>query len=58
MLSGPPSQEAVRELYPRLLLAVLCHLYWVIEQSPPQNMLVYSKEGALGSKSKPFDPAR
>ncbi|XP_073932393.1 maestro heat-like repeat-containing protein family member 1 isoform X4 [Castor canadensis] len=57
MLSGPPSQEAVRELYPRLLLAVLCHLYWVIEQSPPQNMLVYSKEGALGSKSKPFDPA-
>ncbi|XP_038432350.1 maestro heat-like repeat-containing protein family member 1 isoform X27 [Canis lupus familiaris] len=56
MLSGSLCQEAVQELYPRLLLAILCHLYWVIEQNVPQKMVVYSKEGGPGSKSKPFDP--
>ncbi|XP_057560132.1 maestro heat-like repeat-containing protein family member 1 [Hippopotamus amphibius kiboko] len=56
MLSGSLCQEAVEELYPRLLLAVLYHLYWVIEQNAPQKMVVYSKEGGPGSKSKPFDP--
>ncbi|XP_031300196.2 maestro heat-like repeat-containing protein family member 1 isoform X4 [Camelus dromedarius] len=56
MLSGSLCQEAVKELYPRLLLAVLHHLCWVIEQKPPQKMVVYTKEGGLGSKSKPFDP--
>ncbi|XP_060046284.1 maestro heat-like repeat-containing protein family member 1 isoform X2 [Erinaceus europaeus] len=56
MLSGCPCQGAVQELYPRLLLAALCHLYWVIEQSAPQKMVVYSKEGEQGSKNKPFDP--
>ncbi|KAB1254205.1 Maestro heat-like repeat-containing protein family member 1 [Camelus dromedarius] len=57
MLSGSLCQEAVKELYPRLLLAVLHHLCWVIEQKPPQKMVVYTKEGGLGSKSKPFDPS-
>ncbi|XP_008576050.1 PREDICTED: maestro heat-like repeat-containing protein family member 7 isoform X3 [Galeopterus variegatus] len=56
MLSGPLCQEAVQELYPRLLVAVLCHLYWVIEQNVPQKMVVYSKEEIPGSKSKTFDP--
>ncbi|XP_045637128.1 maestro heat-like repeat-containing protein family member 7 [Ursus americanus] len=56
MLSGSLCQEAVQELYPRLLLAILCHLCWVIEQNVPQKMVVYSKEGGPGSKSKPFDP--
>ncbi|KAM9674103.1 maestro heat-like repeat-containing protein family member 1 [Trichechus inunguis] len=56
MLSGSQCQEAVQELYPRLLLAVLSHLYWVIEQNAPQKMVVYSKEGVQGCKNKPFDP--
>ncbi|XP_058138569.1 maestro heat-like repeat-containing protein family member 1 isoform X1 [Dasypus novemcinctus] len=56
MLSGSLCQEAVQELYPRLLISVLCHLYWVIEQNTPQKMVVYSKEGGPGSKSKPLDP--
>ncbi|XP_047596026.1 maestro heat-like repeat-containing protein family member 1 isoform X4 [Lutra lutra] len=56
MLSGSLCQEAVQELYPRLLMAILCHLCWVIEQNVPQKMVVYSKEGGPGSKSKPFDP--
>ncbi|XP_077025782.1 maestro heat-like repeat-containing protein family member 1 isoform X4 [Tamandua tetradactyla] len=56
MLSGSLCQEAVQELYPRLLISVLCHLYWVTEQNAPQKMVVYSKEGVPGSKSKPFDP--
>lgn len=58
MLSGSLCQEAVQELYPRLLMAILCHLCWVIEQNVPQKMVVYSKEGGPGSKSKPFDPTR
>ncbi|KAM5174128.1 maestro heat-like repeat-containing protein family member 1 [Callospermophilus lateralis] len=56
MLSETICQEAVQELYPRLLLSVLCHLYWVIEQRSPQKMVVYTKEGFPGGKSKPFDP--
>ncbi|XP_077615151.1 maestro heat-like repeat-containing protein family member 1 [Crocuta crocuta] len=56
MLSGSLCQEAIQELYPRLLLAILYHLYWVIEQSAPQKMVIYNKEGGPGSKSKPFDP--
>ncbi|KAM5252294.1 maestro heat-like repeat-containing protein family member 1 [Hipposideros larvatus] len=56
MLSGSLCQEAIQELYPRLLLAVLCHLYWVIEQNAPQKMVVYTKNGGPGNKSKPFDP--
>ncbi|KAF7471056.1 hypothetical protein GHT09_017709 [Marmota monax] len=56
MLSETICQEAVQELYPRLLLSVLCHLYWVIEQRSPQKMVVYTKEGSPGGKSKPFDP--
>ncbi|XP_049738136.1 maestro heat-like repeat-containing protein family member 7 isoform X2 [Elephas maximus indicus] len=56
MLSGSQCQEAVQEFYPRLLLAVLSHLYWVIEQNAPQKMVVYSREGVQGSKNKPFDP--
>ncbi|XP_059041050.1 maestro heat-like repeat-containing protein family member 1 [Mustela lutreola] len=55
MLSGSLCQEAVQELYPRLLMAILYHLCWVIEQNVPQKMVVYSKEGGPGSKSKPFD---
>lgn len=58
MLSGSLCQEAIQELYPRLLLAVLCHLYWVIEQNAPQKMVVYTKNGGPGNKSKPFDPTR
>lgn len=56
MLSGSLCQEAIQELYPRLLLAVLSHLYWVIEQNAPQKMVVYSKDGGPGSKGKTFDP--
>ncbi|XP_012587774.1 PREDICTED: maestro heat-like repeat-containing protein family member 1 [Condylura cristata] len=56
MLSGSLCQEAIRELYPRLLLAVLYHLHWVIEQDTPQKMVVYAKEGYLGSKNKAYDP--
>ncbi|KAK1340805.1 hypothetical protein QTO34_017199 [Cnephaeus nilssonii] len=53
MLSGSLCREAIQELYPRLLLAVLCHLYWVIEQNASQKMVVYRKEGGSG---KTFDP--
>ncbi|XP_023604097.1 maestro heat-like repeat-containing protein family member 1 [Myotis lucifugus] len=35
-------------LCPRLLLAVLCHLFWVIEQKTPQNVVVYRKDGGSG----------
>uniref|UniRef100_G1Q7C7 Maestro heat like repeat family member 1 n=1 Tax=Myotis lucifugus TaxID=59463 RepID=G1Q7C7_MYOLU len=45
MLSGTLCREAILELYPRLLLAVLCHLFWVIEQKTPQNVVVYRKDG-------------
>lgn len=55
MLSGSLCLQATQELYPQLLLAVLCHLYWVIEQNPSQKMVVYRKEGTLG---KTFDPTR
>ncbi|XP_072510144.1 maestro heat-like repeat-containing protein family member 1 isoform X2 [Notamacropus eugenii] len=55
MLSGTMCKLAVLELYPRLLLAILNHVYWVIEQNVPQNMVVYRKEGIEG-KSKVFDP--
>lgn len=55
MLSGTVCREAIQELYPRLLLAVLCHLFWVIEQNAPQKMVVYRKDGGSG---KPFDPTR
>ena len=58
MLSGSLCQEAVQELYPRLLLAILHHLYWVIEQNVPQKMVVYNREEGPGRKSKPFDPTR
>ncbi|XP_036314037.1 maestro heat-like repeat-containing protein family member 7 [Pipistrellus kuhlii] len=53
MLSESLCLQATQELYPQLLLAVLCHLYWVIEQNPSQKMVVYRKEGTLG---KTFDP--
>ncbi|XP_070263663.1 maestro heat-like repeat-containing protein family member 1 isoform X2 [Myotis yumanensis] len=53
MLSGTLCREAILELYPRLLLAVLCHLFWVIEQKTPKNVLVYRKHGGSG---KTFDP--
>ncbi|XP_036107450.1 maestro heat-like repeat-containing protein family member 1 [Molossus molossus] len=56
MLSGSLCQEAIQELCPRLLLAVLHHLYWVIEQNAPQKMVVYKKDGGPGNKSKTFDP--
>ncbi|XP_036614611.1 maestro heat-like repeat-containing protein family member 7 isoform X2 [Trichosurus vulpecula] len=56
MLSGTVCKLAVLELYPRLLLAVLNHVYWVIEQNVPQNMVVYRKEGIPGIRSKVFDP--
>ncbi|XP_068950276.1 maestro heat-like repeat-containing protein family member 1 [Petaurus breviceps papuanus] len=56
MLSGTMCKLAVLELYPRLLLAILNHIYWVIEQNVPQNMVVYRKEGIPGTKSKVFDP--
>ncbi|KAM4819815.1 maestro heat-like repeat-containing protein family member 1 [Thomomys bottae] len=58
MLSGQLCHEAIQELYPRLLLAVLCHLYWVMEQNIPQKLLIYAKEEASGSRSKHLDPTR
>ncbi|XP_074050766.1 maestro heat-like repeat-containing protein family member 1 isoform X2 [Macrotis lagotis] len=56
MLSETMCKLALLELYPQLLLAVLNHVYWVIEQNVPQKMVVYRKEGIQGSKSKVFDP--
>nr|XP_012634902.2 maestro heat-like repeat-containing protein family member 1 [Microcebus murinus] len=56
MLSVPLCEEAVQELFPRLLLAVLCHLYWVTQQNAPQKMVVYNREGAPGTRRKPLDP--
>ncbi|XP_051857358.1 maestro heat-like repeat-containing protein family member 1 isoform X2 [Antechinus flavipes] len=56
MLSGTTCKLALLELYPRLLLAVLNHVYWVIEQNVPQNMVVYRREDMSGTKSKAFDP--
>ncbi|XP_012879065.1 PREDICTED: maestro heat-like repeat-containing protein family member 7 [Dipodomys ordii] len=56
MLSGPLCHEAIQELYPRLLLAVLCHLYWVMEQNIPQKLLVYSSEETARRKGKHLDP--
>ncbi|KAF5919384.1 hypothetical protein HPG69_009865, partial [Diceros bicornis minor] len=38
--------EAIQAFFPQLLLAVLCHLYWMIEQNVPPKVVVYSKEGA------------
>nr|XP_006131351.2 maestro heat-like repeat family member 5 [Pelodiscus sinensis] len=48
MLSTPNCRDAVQELYPRLLLAVLGHVQRVIEQNPLENMGVYRKEGGQG----------
>ncbi|XP_037370454.2 maestro heat-like repeat-containing protein family member 7 [Talpa occidentalis] len=56
MFSGSLCQEVIQEFYPRLLLAVLYHLHWVIEQNAAQKMVVYNKEGYLGSKSNSLDP--
>ncbi|XP_069849033.1 maestro heat-like repeat-containing protein family member 1 [Dipodomys merriami] len=56
MLSGPLCHEAIQELFPRLLLAVLCHLHWVMEQNIPQKLLVYSSEESARRKSKHLDP--
>ncbi|XP_031795217.1 maestro heat-like repeat-containing protein family member 1 isoform X2 [Sarcophilus harrisii] len=56
MLSETTCKLALLELYPRLLLAVLNHVYWVIEQNVPQNMVVYRREDMSGTKSKAFDP--
>ncbi|XP_045423878.1 maestro heat-like repeat-containing protein family member 7 [Lemur catta] len=58
MLSEPLCLEAVQKRFPRLLLAALCHLYWVTEQNAPQKMVVSSQEGAPDSESKSFDPTR
>lgn len=55
MLSGSLCREAILELYPRLLLAVLCHLFWVIEQNVLQKVVVYRKDGGSG---KTFDSSR
>ncbi|XP_059043442.1 maestro heat-like repeat-containing protein family member 1 [Mustela lutreola] len=56
MLSGSLCQEAVQELYPWLLMAILCHLCWVIEQNVPQKMVVYSKEGAQAARASRLTP--
>ncbi|XP_056655076.1 maestro heat-like repeat-containing protein family member 1 isoform X3 [Monodelphis domestica] len=56
MLSGTESRLAVLEFCPRLLLAILNHLYWVIEQNVPQNMVVYCKEDIRGTKTMILDP--
>lgn len=58
ILTDSVCQEAVQELYPRLLLAVLCHVYWAAEKNSPQQMVVYRKMGDQDSKSKSFDPLR
>uniref|UniRef100_K7GEV4 Maestro heat like repeat family member 1 n=1 Tax=Pelodiscus sinensis TaxID=13735 RepID=K7GEV4_PELSI len=50
MLSTPNCRDAVQELYPRLLLAVLGHVQRVIEQNPLENMGVYRKEGGQGER--------
>ncbi|XP_023369834.1 maestro heat-like repeat-containing protein family member 1 [Otolemur garnettii] len=55
MLSGALCQEAVQELLPRLLLAVLWHIYWVTQQNAPQKMVVYIQEGSSESKKNSFD---
>ncbi|XP_075781057.1 maestro heat-like repeat-containing protein family member 1 isoform X3 [Pelodiscus sinensis] len=57
MLSTPNCRDAVQELYPRLLLAVLGHVQRVIEQNPLENMVVYRKECGQGQRPKAFDPS-
>ncbi|XP_053878831.1 maestro heat-like repeat-containing protein family member 7 [Malaclemys terrapin pileata] len=57
MLSVPGCRDAVQELYPRLLLAVLSHVQRVIEQNPLENMVVYRKECGQGHRPKAFDPS-
>ncbi|XP_044864849.1 maestro heat-like repeat-containing protein family member 7 isoform X3 [Mauremys mutica] len=57
MLSVPGCRDAVQELYPSLLLAVLSHVQRVIEQNPLENMVVYRKECGQGHRPKAFDPS-
>ncbi|XP_075866479.1 maestro heat-like repeat-containing protein family member 7 [Microcebus murinus] len=57
MLSRSLCLEAVQQNFPRLLLAVLYHLYWVTEQNARQKMAVSREEGTLDSESESFDPA-
>ncbi|KYO23887.1 maestro heat-like repeat-containing protein family member 1 isoform D [Alligator mississippiensis] len=56
MLSVPGCRDAVQELYPRLLLAMLGHVQKVIEQNPLENMVVYRKECGQENRPKAFDP--
>ncbi|XP_019404146.1 PREDICTED: maestro heat-like repeat-containing protein family member 1 [Crocodylus porosus] len=56
MLSVPDCRDAVQELYPRLLLAMLGHIQKVIEQNPLENMVVYRKECGQENRPKAFDP--
>ncbi|XP_074844500.1 maestro heat-like repeat family member 5 [Carettochelys insculpta] len=57
MLSVPDCKDAVQELYPCLLLAVLGHVQRVIEQNPLENMVVYRKECGGEQRPKAFDPS-
>ncbi|XP_036901826.1 maestro heat-like repeat-containing protein family member 7 [Sturnira hondurensis] len=56
MLSGSPCQDSIRELFPRLLLAMLCHLHWVIDRYPSLEV-VYTENQSPGKESKVFNPA-
>ncbi|KAM5332409.1 maestro heat-like repeat-containing protein family member 1 [Glossophaga mutica] len=56
MLSGSLCQDSIHELFPWLLLAVLCHLHWVIHKYPSLEV-VYMENRSPGKESKVFNPA-
>ena len=55
MLSGTLCQDSIHVLFPRLLLAVLCHLHWVIDKYPSLEV-VYMENQSPGKESKVFNP--
>ncbi|XP_054988108.1 maestro heat-like repeat family member 5 [Sorex araneus] len=52
ILAGSVCQEAIQELYPRLLLGLLCDIYWTGEKNSPQQGVVCSNM----EDGKSFDP--
>ncbi|XP_054999562.1 maestro heat-like repeat-containing protein family member 1 [Sorex araneus] len=52
ILAGSVCQEAVQKLYPRLLLGLLCGIYWTAEKNSPEQGVLCSKM----EDSKSFDP--
>ncbi|XP_053514739.1 maestro heat-like repeat family member 5 [Artibeus jamaicensis] len=55
MLSESLCQDSIHELFPRLLLAVLCHLHWVVDRYPSLEV-VYTENQSPEKERKVFNP--